>query len=122
MGRAYMGIPREKIPWHPEVDMEKCIGCGQCLETCPNGVYILDAEIGKIVVAEPDNCVVLCDKCAGFCAQEAISFPDKEETKRLLARLLREKGWKENKVNLWIKYSVSPKPLQMAAVCVSSWR
>ena len=92
MGRAYMGIPREKIPWRPEVDTEKCIGCGQCLETCPNGVYILDEEIGKIVVAEPGNCVVLGDQCAGFCAQEAISFPDIEETKRLLAKLLREKG------------------------------
>jgi ferredoxin len=43
-----------------------------------------------VEVANPDNCVVLCDKCAGFCPQEAISFPDKEATKRLVGKLLQE--------------------------------
>jgi NAD-dependent dihydropyrimidine dehydrogenase PreA subunit len=85
-----MGIPRDKIPWSPQIDPDKCIGCGECLETCPNGVFVLNEETGKVEVADPANCVVLCDKCAGFCAQEAISFPDKEEIKKLLTKLLKE--------------------------------
>lgn len=89
-GRDYMGIPRQKLPWRPEIDIDKCIGCGKCLETCPNNVYVLDEERLKIVVRNPYNCVVLCDKCATFCDQEAISFPDKEEIKKLISRILTE--------------------------------
>ena len=89
-GRSYMGIPREKIPWNPTIDEEKCAGCGECLEACPNGVYLLDEAAGKVKVVYPNNCVVLCDKCAPFCNQEAISFPDKQETKKLVGRLLAE--------------------------------
>lgn len=89
-GRSYMGIPRDKIPWCPRVDTDKCIGCGECLETCPNNVFAMNEQTGKVEVVNPDNCVVLCDKCARFCPQEAISFPDKEATKRLLSKLLRE--------------------------------
>jgi NAD-dependent dihydropyrimidine dehydrogenase PreA subunit len=85
-----MGIPREKIPWQPEVDAEACIGCGDCLETCPNGVFTLSYPDDRAVVANPGNCVVLCDKCAGFCPADAISFPDKEATKKLIGGLLRE--------------------------------
>jgi NAD-dependent dihydropyrimidine dehydrogenase PreA subunit len=85
-----MGIPRERLPWRPNVDPEKCIGCGECLETCPNGVYVLNEELARVEVVEPDNCVVLCDKCAGFCPQDAISFPDREDMERLIARLVRE--------------------------------
>lgn len=89
-GRAYMGIPRERLPWCPEIDLDKCIGCGMCLETCPNNVFVLDEEASKVAVSNPDNCVVLCDKCATFCEQEAISFPDKEEMKQLISRILSE--------------------------------
>jgi NAD-dependent dihydropyrimidine dehydrogenase PreA subunit len=89
-GRDYMGIQREKIPWCPRVDADKCVGCGECLETCPNNVFVMNEQTGKVEVANPDNCVVLCDKCAGFCPQEAISFPDKEVTKKLVGKLLRE--------------------------------
>ena len=41
-------------------------------------------------VAQAENCVVLCDKCAPLCNEEAITFPDKAEIRALLQRLLRE--------------------------------
>lgn len=82
--KSYMGIPREKIPWRPFINEEECIGCGTCLETCSNNVFVMNESTGKVEVANPNNCVVLCDKCKGFCEVEAISFPDKEETKRLI--------------------------------------
>jgi NAD-dependent dihydropyrimidine dehydrogenase PreA subunit len=83
-----MGIPREKIPWSPKIDADQCVGCGECFDVCPNSVFILNEETNTMEIADPDNCVVLCDKCAGFCPVEAISFPDKEETKRLLQKLM----------------------------------
>ncbi len=86
-----MGIPREKISWYPTIDDSACIGCGACLECCANGVYALSEERGKMEVANPLQCVVLCDKCARFCPVGAISFPDKEETKLALMELL-ERG------------------------------
>jgi NAD-dependent dihydropyrimidine dehydrogenase PreA subunit len=90
MGKTYIGIPRETIPWCPHVDADKCIGCGDCLETCSNGVFFLNGEIHIAEVAKPNNCVVLCDKCAGFCNQDAITFPNKDEIKALIAAILRE--------------------------------
>lgn len=97
-GRAYMGIPREQIPWAPRIDAELCIGCGDCLEFCPNHVYALDEQAQKMTVANSGNCVVLCDKCAA-CKQEAISFPDEVKTKRLLRDLLQ--GMSEQEKSLW---------------------
>lgn len=87
-----MGIPREKIPWAPLVDREVCIGCGDCVETCPNGVFVLDERQNTVAVAKPENCVVLCDKCAGFCPQHAISFPDKAQLKQRLRQLVHERS------------------------------
>lgn len=89
-GRAYMGIPRDKIPWRPNIDADKCIGCGECMETCANGVFVMYEEADKVEVGEPYNCVVMCDKCAAFCIQDAISFPDKKEIKRLIDSLLKK--------------------------------
>jgi NAD-dependent dihydropyrimidine dehydrogenase PreA subunit len=89
-GQSYMGIPREKIPWAPRIDPDACAGCGECLEVCPNGVYVLNEEAKRMEVANPNNCVVLCDKCAGFCPQDAITFPDKNEFKKVLQRLREE--------------------------------
>jgi len=89
-GKSYMGIPREKIPWRPFIDAEKCIGCGTCLETCANGVFVMNEETDKAEVAQPNNCVVMCDKCKSFCDVEAISFPDKEETKQLIRNMQKE--------------------------------
>jgi NAD-dependent dihydropyrimidine dehydrogenase PreA subunit len=88
MSRSYMGIPREQIPWAPIIDVDRCNGCGACLEECPNGVYALDEQEGVSRVVAPLQCVVLCDKCALTCPSDAISFPDKAATKKLLRELV----------------------------------
>jgi len=95
VGRPYLGIPRSLIPWAPRIDEDTCIGCGDCLEACANGVFLLDEAADKMRVAQSDNCVVLCDKCAVMCSQRAITFPDQAEMRVLLLRLAqqqRERG------------------------------
>lgn len=87
---TYLGISRDLIPWLPTIDPDRCVGCGECLSICANNVYVLDEADGRMTVANPTNCVVMCDTCAGFCPQEAISFPDKDEFKEVLGNLMRE--------------------------------
>ncbi len=86
--RTYMGIPRGDIPWFPEIEADRCIGCGECLDVCANNVFVLDESAQKMLVELPYNCVVLCDKCAKFCPQDAIRFPDRKMIKQLLAEKL----------------------------------
>ncbi len=86
-GRNYLGIPREMIPWMPSIDREKCLGCGECRDFCPNDVYVLSEADQKMEVANPYNCVPMCDRCVTSCANAAITFPNKEEMKRLLETL-----------------------------------
>lgn len=96
--RTYMGIPRERISWVPQIDADVCIGCGECLETCPNNVFVLNEDDNVMEVAHPQNCVVLCDKCAGFCPQDAITFPNKEQIKQRLIQLLEELSERKNRL------------------------
>jgi NAD-dependent dihydropyrimidine dehydrogenase PreA subunit len=88
--RTYLGIPRDLIPWSPTIDADRCIGCGECLNTCPNNVFVMSPGANKMTVANPANCVVLCDKCAGFCPEEAVEFPNKDEFKKVLQLLLQQ--------------------------------
>jgi len=85
-----MGIARGRIPWAPRIAPEACIGCGECLATCPNDVFVLNNAKNIVEVADPDSCVPFCDKCADFCRQHAIKFPDKEQIKELVRRLMEE--------------------------------
>lgn len=72
---TWKGTPREKIPWHPTVDEEKCVGCRACYEFCGHGVYAWNDETDKPVVAEPFQCVVGCSSCKNQCGTEAVTFP-----------------------------------------------
>jgi NAD-dependent dihydropyrimidine dehydrogenase PreA subunit len=87
------GNYREKIPWNPTINYEKCVNCGICIEYCKLGVYSKSDEgrEEKPVVSNPNNCVVLCTGCEEQCPQGAISFPSKQKTKDLLKKLRIEK-------------------------------
>ncbi|MGC8837829.1 MAG: 4Fe-4S dicluster domain-containing protein [Anaerolineae bacterium] len=84
------GIPREEIPWYPTVNYDLCVGCQECLEFCPNGVYTWDGNDHHPVVANPYNCVVGCSACAKMCPMEAIRFPTREEMIALMRELMQK--------------------------------
>ncbi len=68
-------IPREEIPWYPEINYQKCTGCQACLEHCSNNVYEWNQEEEKVEIVNPYNCVVGCSGCYSKCPVEAIKFP-----------------------------------------------
>jgi NAD-dependent dihydropyrimidine dehydrogenase PreA subunit len=83
------GIPRNKIPWGPKIDYEKCVNCGKCVDYCKLGVYEFEEKEGKkrSVVKNPNNCVVLCTGCEPECPAGAIMHPSKKETREIMRNL-----------------------------------
>lgn len=82
---TFMGVPREKIDWAPTIDYDKCNYCMECVQFCPHQVYeVRDNEEKRLVVKNPNNCVVFCRACGKTCGPDALSFPNKGEiTKRI---------------------------------------
>ena len=85
---TFMGVPREKIDWSPHIDFSLCNHCMDCDEFCPHQVFI--REEGKLVIANPENCVVFCRSCALACVFDAITFPDKKATTALIKQMRKE--------------------------------
>ena len=85
-------VPREKIPWFPTVDTERCTGCRVCFAFCQHGVYAWDDEMNVAMVRRPFNCLVGCCGCEPKCPAGAISFPDMETISDLIKRLRAELG------------------------------
>ena len=85
---TFMGVPRNKIPWWPTIDYNKCNFCMECTKFCPHNVFkTTNDEKKKLIVQNPYNCVVFCRACAKTCAPDALSFPDKKETTNLIKKL-----------------------------------
>jgi NAD-dependent dihydropyrimidine dehydrogenase PreA subunit len=83
----FMGVPRGEIPWAPAIDYAKCDFCMECDDFCPHRVFKRQEKDPKLVVQNPDNCVVFCRACAKTCGPDAISFPEKPVTVALIKRL-----------------------------------
>jgi len=82
----WWGMDRKEINWYPTIDHDKCAGCGLCFVTCGRRVFDWDKKLSKPVVAQPYNCMVGCQTCANLCPTSAISFPDVNEMKKLVAK------------------------------------
>jgi NAD-dependent dihydropyrimidine dehydrogenase PreA subunit len=52
-----------------KIDIEKCTGCGTCVDTCPVEVFEIREE--KSVVVNLDECLV-CMACEVQCPEGAI--------------------------------------------------
>lgn len=78
---TWHGIPRNKIPWHPTIDYEKCTTCGKCVNYCHMCVFTIEekAEKRRTIVQNPNGCVVTCTGCDSICPAGAIRHPSKKE-------------------------------------------
>jgi NAD-dependent dihydropyrimidine dehydrogenase PreA subunit len=83
-------VPREKIPWYPSIDEEKCDGCQVCSQFCQHGVYAWDEKNNIAQVIQPFQCVVGCNGCEPECSKGAISFPDIDAIQEIIRKLREE--------------------------------
>jgi NAD-dependent dihydropyrimidine dehydrogenase PreA subunit len=52
-----------------EIDLDLCVGSGECVEVCPAQVY--DIIDGKVDADDIEECIQ-CGACQGICPYEAI--------------------------------------------------
>lgn len=58
--------------WLPLIDQQRCTGCGDCIEQCPEKALALVAD--KAVLAYPEQCSY-CQICEDLCPADAIDLP-----------------------------------------------
>ena len=84
----FHGVDREKIQWNPAIDEDKCIGCGICATSCGRGVYKVDFENKKSIVANPTNYMGACQTCANLCPMKAIIFAEEDKTREKAQKIV----------------------------------
>jgi len=74
LDQKYLDLFRPKVHWgRIEIDQEKCIGCGQCVDNCPGKIPALDEN--EKAYMSIDRCIS-CSNCVIACPTEAISLAE----------------------------------------------
>lgn len=68
-GKLFSGGPRAQ---HPHIDISHCIGCGACVDVCPEG-DVLAVIGGKAAIVNPQKCIGH-GLCADACPVGAIEI------------------------------------------------
>jgi len=56
----------------PEIDFEKCTGCGDCVNQCTT--HAVELVNDKVAIVRPQDCNY-CTECETFCSSGAIRCP-----------------------------------------------
>ena len=63
---GYLKVPK------PEVNLDICTGCGDCVNFCPTGAVAI--VNGKVAIVKPEACTY-CTECEALCPSGAIRCP-----------------------------------------------
>jgi NAD-dependent dihydropyrimidine dehydrogenase PreA subunit len=90
---TFMGVERNKIDWKPAIDYAKCDFCLECAKFCPHKVFeVRENEEIKLILRNPNNCVVFCRACSKICGPDALTFPDKNLTTQRIKEIRKEES------------------------------
>lgn len=73
--------------WFPTIHLNKCDCCNgtyKCVFFCPHGV--LEVREDEVSVVNPLECIYGCSACADLCPKDAIIFPTRETSSRLIKK------------------------------------
>ena len=56
----------------PQIDMQRCTGCGLCAQLCPT--HAVEVRGGRAEIVHPAACS-FCDVCESYCPEGAIMRP-----------------------------------------------
>lgn len=60
-----------------KIDTDLCVGCEECVQTCPMDVIRMDREAVKATITYPEDCQI-CHLCRLHCPEDAIAIsPEK---------------------------------------------
>jgi ferredoxin len=54
----------------PQLNKEKCVVCGICVDVCPQGVLEMQAQ--RVIFARPQDCTY-CGTCEESCPHDAVA-------------------------------------------------
>lgn len=67
-----------------KIDYEKCIGCGECVKSCPMDVIRMDEKTGKPIIKYQEDCMC-CGACEYDCPKTAIYVSPEKHTPLLVS-------------------------------------
>ena len=94
-GKKYSHLP-EVLRGKPEIDTEKCTGCGACSVQCSSGANEVVEEEGLRKIRIFLGMCIMCGRCEDICPEEAIKLTREFE----LSYAKQTRPYVENKLEL----------------------
>jgi hydrogenase-4 component H len=79
--------PEQTFRGQPDIDVDKCVGCGACANACPSRlIRIVDLDQSRRRIVRLFERCIYCGRCEDVCPEDAITMSARSELASDLAR------------------------------------